>query len=140
MAVTGLATLVLVASSVTVQRAVRSAEHGAARPARRWLVVTVALGTLFLANQAREWAVLDFAVDSHAYGSAFYLLTGFHGLHVAAGVAAMALLVAQGRPRAPERAGAGRSDGTGATRVLGYYWHFVDVVWLALYATLYLGS
>jgi cytochrome c oxidase subunit 3 len=131
-AVSGLFTALLVASSGTVQLAVRALAAGRRQTFRRWLVVTVVLGAAFLANQAHEWLTLDFSISSHPYGSAFYVMTGFHGLHVAGGMAAMGMLVA--RASSP-RFGAAEVP---AVEVVSYYWHFVDVVWVALWATLFL--
>ncbi len=129
---TALATVVLVSSSFTMHRAVRRAERGDRRGTSRWLLITAALGLVFLANQAREYADLSFSIASHAYGSIFYLMTGFHGLHVIGGIAFMVAVVgvvAGESSRAP--------SGPTVT-VCGYYWHFVDVVWVAMFATLYL--
>ncbi|MBI2710162.1 MAG: heme-copper oxidase subunit III [Actinobacteria bacterium] len=128
---TAVATLFLIASSGTVHLAHRAALSGDRARAVRWLGATVALGLVFLANQALEYAQAPFSISSHAYGSIFYLLTGFHGLHVIGGLVAMVYVgaVIGGRSRAPA--------GTPVT-VLAYYWHFVDVVWIALYATVYL--
>ena len=130
--VSGVFTVVLVASSGTVQLAVRALAAGRRAAFRRWLVVTVVLAAAFLGNQAHEWLTLDFSISSHAYGSAFYVMTGFHGLHVAGGMAAMAMLVA--RASSPRF---GPSE-TPAVEVVSYYWHFVDVVWVVLWATLFL--
>ena len=128
----GVFTLVLAASSGTMQMAVWAAERGDRRLARRWIVLTAAMALVFIGNQASEWLSLDFTPSTHAYGSIFYLLTGFHGIHVLGGVLAMgALLVRM----------AGRTDDPGAVpvvQVIGYYWHFVDVVWVAVFATVFL--
>jgi cytochrome c oxidase subunit III len=128
---TALATAALVASSATMHRAVRFADQGARRPAITWLGITSVLGALFLSNQVTEYAQASFQVDDHAYGSIFYLMTGFHGLHVVGGLAFMAAVAVAivGRSRAP----------VGSTvEVCGYYWHFVDAVWVAMFATIYL--
>ncbi|MFN2608611.1 MAG: heme-copper oxidase subunit III [Acidimicrobiales bacterium] len=130
--VAGLFTVALVASSGTMQLAVRSVARGDRRRFRRWVGLTLLLAAVFLANQAREYATFDFTVGSHAYGSAFYLMTGFHGIHVLGGMVAMVVLL--GRAASP-RFGAAE---TPAVEVVSYYWHFVDVVWVALYATLFL--
>lgn len=130
--VSALFTALLVLSSGSVQMAVRAIAAGRRHQFRWWIAVTIALAVVFLANQGREWATLGFEVDSHAYGSAFYVMTGFHGLHVAGGVVAMAVLFC--------RAVSARFDSseTPAVEVVSYYWHFVDVVWLALWATLFI--
>jgi len=124
-------TLFLIVSSGTMVLAVRSLERGNRAAMQRWLVLTVALGALFLTNQIREFFSLDFQVSSNSYGSIYYLMTGFHGLHVAAGLALMlvALAVATG-PGPLARRGP-------VVESIGYYWHFVDVVWIGLFTTLF---
>ncbi len=128
----GLFTLGLVLSSGTMQLAVRAIEHGRLPAFRLWLLVTLALAAAFIGNQIHEWSALEFSIDSHSYGSAFYVMTGFHGLHVLGGMLAMLLLLG--------RAGSGRfgAGDTPAVEVVSYYWHFVDVVWIGLWATLFL--
>ena len=128
---TALATVVLIVSSGTMHVAVTAAGAEDRRRAVRWLVLTAVLGALFLTNQLIEYAEAPFAIDDHAYGSIFYLLTGFHGLHVLGGlvfIAAVAVTIA-GRSRAPVHQ---------TVEVCGYYWHFVDVVWVAMFSTIYL--
>ena len=127
----GFATLVLIASSATMHRAVQHADAGNRSGAVRLLFVTAALGLVFIANQAYEYATATFHVDSNAYGSIFYLLTGFHGIHVVGGIAFM-LVVAAVIGGNSSKAPAGS-----ITTVCAYYWHFVDVVWIAVYLTVY---
>jgi cytochrome c oxidase subunit 3 len=91
----------------------------------------VLLGALFLSNQVVEYAQATFQLDDHAYGSIFYLLTGFHGLHVLGGLVFMGAV-------AVVIAGGSRAPAHPAVEVCGYYWHFVDVVWLAVFAAVYL--
>jgi cytochrome c oxidase subunit 3 len=129
--VAGLFTVALLASSGTMQLGVRAIARGDRRSFRRWLVLTLVLAAVFLANQGREYLEATFTVGSHSYGSAFYLTTGFHGLHVLGGMLAMVVLV--GRAANP-RFGA---EETPAVEVVSYYWHFVDVVWIGLFATIY---
>jgi cytochrome c oxidase subunit 3 len=126
-----LATLLLISSSGTMHLAVRSRERGDRAGMQRWLLATLTLGALFLANQAREFFVLDFKVSSNSYGSIYYLMTGFHGLHVLAGLVLMvvALVIATG-PGPLARRGP-------VVESIGYYWHFVDVVWIGLFATIF---
>ena len=126
-----LATGVLVLSSVTIHYAVVAAEQGRLRQARRLMIVTVGLGTLFIANLALEYAGLDFRVDTHAYGTIFYLLTGFHGAHVVGGLVALSVVawvVFSAGSRTPPAE---------TIRVMSYYWHFVDVVWIGLFLVVY---
>jgi cytochrome c oxidase subunit 3 len=131
---TAIATAVLVASSFTMHIAVTRANAGDRSGAVRGLAVTATLGALFVANQAWEYAAADFSISSHAYGSIFYLMTGFHGLHVLGGLAFMAAVagVIGGRTS--------RAPVAPAVDVCAYYWHFVDVVWVVMFTTIYLIS
>jgi cytochrome c oxidase subunit 3 len=127
------ATVVLILSSGTMHLAVEAARHDDRRRAIRWLAATALLGLVFLSNQAWEYAEAPFKIDDHAYGSIFYLMTGFHGLHVIGGLVFMGAVAAAiaGRSRAPVRS---------TVEVCGYYWHFVDVVWVAMFTTIYVLS
>jgi cytochrome c oxidase subunit 3 len=128
---TAAATAVLIASSGTMHLAIEAARREDRRGAIRWLVVTAVMGAVFLTNQLVEYAEAPFAIDDHAYGSIFYVMTGFHGLHVIGGlvfIGAVAVTIA-GRSQAPVHR---------TVEVCGYYWHFVDVVWVAMFSTIYL--
>jgi cytochrome c oxidase subunit 3 len=127
-----IATLVLIVSSGTMQLGMRAVEEDQRKRFLVWLAVTFVLGALFIAVQLVDWARLDFGIESSAYASAFYLMTGFHGLHVIGGL--LAMLVVGGRATSP-RFGV---DDLPSVDMLSYYWHFVDVVWIALYATIFL--
>ncbi|MGI8661907.1 MAG: cytochrome c oxidase subunit 3 [Acidimicrobiales bacterium] len=129
---TALATVALVVSSVTMHRALGAAKRGDRRLAQRWLALTGALGAAFIANQALEYAGSTFRISSHAYGSMFFLLTGFHGLHVIGGLALMAAVawMVSGR--------GARAPIAPTLEVCAYYWHFVDAVWVAMFATIYI--
>jgi cytochrome c oxidase subunit 3 len=128
----GLFTLGLVLSSGTMQLAVRAIARSRLPAFRGWLVATLVLATAFIANQAHEWSSLEFHADTHSYGSAFYVMTGFHGIHVIGGMLAMVLLLGRAGSR---RFGAADLP---AVEMVSYYWHFVDVVWIGLWATLFL--
>jgi cytochrome c oxidase subunit 3 len=128
----GLFTLGLVLSSGTMQLAVRAIARSRLPAFRGWLVATLVLAATFIANQAHEWSSLEFHADTHSYGSAFYVMTGFHGIHVIGGMLAMVLLLGRAGSR---RFGAGDLP---AVEMVSYYWHFVDVVWIGLWATLFL--
>ena len=129
---TGAATVVLIASSYTMHLAVRASESDDRQRAVQWLVVTMGLGLVFLSNQAVEYRELKFTISSHAYGSMFYLMTGFHGMHVIGGIVFMAAVIGVIAGRS-SRAPSGQT-----VAVCSYYWHFVDVVWVAMFTTLYL--
>ncbi len=126
-----LATILLVASSGTMQLGVKAVARGDRTAYLRWLAVTFVLGAVFVGAQARDWSRLKFSIGSHAYGSAFYLMTGFHGLHVIGGL--LAMMVMGGRAASP-RFGA---DDLPSAEMLSYYWHFVDAVWIGLWATIF---
>ncbi|NNN15467.1 MAG: heme-copper oxidase subunit III [Acidimicrobiaceae bacterium] len=125
-------TVILVMSSVTMQKAVFEAEHGRKRSARWWIVLTMVMGLSFLSNQAVEWTHVTFSTSTNAYGSMFFVMTGLHGLHVLLGIVAMGFLMLR-------LAGSKSDPGElAALQSVSYYWHFVDVVWVALYAVLFL--
>ncbi|HEU4948635.1 MAG TPA: heme-copper oxidase subunit III [Kribbella sp.] len=140
-------TFVLVASSFTCQAGVFAAEHGkvgrsgsALNPRtwgmREWFILTYLMGAVFIAGQVTEYATLvqeGTTISSSPYGSVFYLTTGFHGLHVTGGLIAFVFVLARtymARKFTHEQAV--------SAIVVSYYWHFVDVVWIALFATIYL--
>jgi cytochrome c oxidase subunit III len=125
-------TAVLVGSSFTMQHAVTRLKAGDPAGMRRWIWVTLAMGVVFLGGQTNEWISLPFRIHTDAYGSAFYAMTGFHGLHVFAGLVLM--LVVQGRA---SRGAYTPTDHAGL-EVAAYYWHFVDVVWIALFSVLFI--
>lgn len=139
-------TLVLVASSFTCQMGVFAAERfqpqrtGGLLDVRRWgmvewYVLTFLMGSVFIAGQVYEYAVLvteGVTIASSPYGSVFYLTTGFHGLHVLGGLIAFLMII--GRAFAVRRFG--HREATSAI-VTSYYWHFVDVVWIGLFIIIY---
>ena len=127
------ATLVLVASSFTMHAGHQAAERHDERQATRWVLLTALLAVVFLGNQALEWAELEFEVSSHAYGTLFYVLTGFHGLHVLGGVVLMLTVIGA-------TTGRSRMHLDEPLLVTSYYWHFVDVVWVAMFLVVYVLS
>jgi cytochrome c oxidase subunit 3 len=128
-------TTVLVLSSVTCQMGVFAAERGDVKGLRRWFVITFLMGAFFIAGQVYEYAglVQDHITLQTNYGSVFYLTTGFHGLHVTGGL--IAFLFVLGRTYVARRFT--HSQATSAI-VVSYYWHFVDIVWVGLFSTIYL--
>lgn len=129
-------TTVLVLSSVTCQLGVFAAERGDVRRLRFWFIITFLMGSFFIGGQVSEYTELvkhGLNLSANAYGSVFYLTTGFHGLHVTGGL--VAFLFVLGRTYAAKRYS--HQQATTAI-VVSYYWHFVDVVWIALFATIYL--
>nr|WP_218846909.1 heme-copper oxidase subunit III [Psychromicrobium silvestre] len=139
-------TIVLVSSSFSCQMGVFAAERLQARRtgglfgfARwgmvEWFFLTFILGGLFVAGQSTEYAMLvseHVTLSANAYGSAFYMTTGFHGLHVLGGLIAFLFII--GRAFAAKKFG--HFEATSAI-VTSYYWHFVDVVWIGLFLVIY---
>ena len=128
-------TLVLIASSFTCQMGVFAAERGDVFGLRRWYVITFLMGLFFVLGQGYEYLHLvqhGTTISSSAYGSVFYLATGFHGMHVTGGLIAFLLII--GRTFTTRRYS--HAQATGAV-VTSYYWHFVDVVWIALFIMIY---
>jgi cytochrome c oxidase subunit 3 len=129
-------TAVLILSSLTCQLGVFRAEKGDVEGLRRWFIITFLMGAFFIAGQIYEYSELikeNTTISSSAYGSVFYLTTGFHGLHVTGGL--LAFLLVLGRTYAAR--GFTHEQATSAI-VVSYYWHFVDVVWVGLFSTIYL--
>ncbi len=132
----GVNTLILVLSSVTCQMGVWAAERLDARRMRLWYMITFFMGAVFIGGQVLEYATLvreGLTLSSSSYGSVFYLTTGFHGLHVTGGLIAFLFVIASSYARK-------KYNHAQATRavVVSYYWHFVDVVWIGLFAMIYL--
>jgi cytochrome c oxidase subunit 3 len=128
-------TIVLVASSFTCQWGVFAAEQGDVFKLRRWFTLTFFLGLIFVIGQGNEFRmeILDGnTISRTGYGSVFFLTEGFHGLHVVGGLIAFVLFLM--------RTTLGKFTPAQATAaiVVSYYWHFVDIVWIGLFATIYL--
>ncbi|MBO0842443.1 MAG: heme-copper oxidase subunit III [Nocardioides sp.] len=146
-------TTILVLSSFTCQAGVFAAERGQvsrkgsifnirAWGLREWFILTYIMGAIFVAGQATEYATLvQEGITLHSgvlgaqdpYGTVFYLTTGFHGLHVTGGL--IAFLFVLGRTYVAKRF---THEQAVSAIVVSYYWHFVDVVWIGLFATIYL--
>lgn len=140
-------TTILVLSSVTCQLGVFAAERGQVGRTgsvfnvkgwglREWFILTFIMGAVFIGGQATEYAELiheGLTIPANAYGTVFYLTTGFHGIHVTGGL--IAFLFVLGRTYLARKF---THEQAVSAIVVSYYWHFVDVVWIALFATIYL--
>ena len=126
-----IATAILVVSSVTFQLGLVAAREARTAGLRMWIVVTLALGAVFLGIQLFDYSELPFEVSSHAYGTMYFAMTGLHGLHVLAGLLLMLVVLARAAR------GAYRIGNIDSVHAVGYYWHFVDIVWIGLFATLF---
>ncbi len=130
--ISAIATVVLLSSSVTIHFAGKALQRDDRAGVRLWFLVTLVLGGLFLANVIREFLVNDFTISSNAYGSIYYLMVGFHGLHVLGGLVLMVITLALvAGPGLLARRGPGVESVT-------YYWHFVDVIWVGLFTTIFI--
>ena len=140
-------TIILVLSSVTCQLGVFAAEAGQVGRTgsifnvkgwglREWFILTYVMGAVFIGGQSLEYAELvhhGVTIQDSAYGTMFYLTTGFHGIHVTGGL--IAFLFVLGRTYMARKF---THEQAVSAIVVSYYWHFVDVVWIALFATIYL--
>ncbi len=132
---TSVSSFVLLMSSLTMALAVASIARGDVRRNRVWLATTAMLGAIFIGGQVYEFTTFyreGLGYTTNIFGSAFYTLTGFHGLHVTVGIVMlMSLLVTSLRGKlGPDRAE--------TVEVIGLYWHFVDIVWVIIFTIVYL--
>jgi cytochrome c oxidase subunit 3 len=125
-------TAVLVASSFTMQFGVWAIRRGDTGKLRLWTAITLGLGLLFLGGQLYDYSQLGFGIRDGAFGTVFYTLTGFHGAHVFGGAVGLTILLAR------TMAGQFSARNHVAVEAVSVYWHFVDVVWIAVFSTIYL--
>ena len=132
---TSVSSFVLLMSSLTMVLALSATQRGDLRRSRIWLLATALLGASFVAGQVYEFTSFireGLTIRTNLFGSAFYVLTGFHGAHVTLGVLMLLSLFGlsvQGR-LGPDRAE--------VVEIAGLYWHFVDVVWIVIFTVIYL--
>jgi cytochrome c oxidase subunit 3 len=126
-----LSTSILIASSGTMQMAAHRIKQGRVASMKRWIWLTFLMGSAFLGFQAHEWMTVPFKISSGAYGSTFFAMTGFHGLHVFAGLVIMMVILGRAAT------GAYSGEEHAGVEVATYYWHFVDVVWIGLFTTIF---
>jgi heme/copper-type cytochrome/quinol oxidase subunit 3 len=132
---TSVSSFVLLMSSLSMVLALSALQRGNVRNMRIWLVCTALLGTSFLGGQAFEFTEFyreGLTLDQNLFGTTFYVLTGFHGAHVAIGVLILLSMTAasfKGRVTA---------DDPVPLEIAGLYWHFVDIVWIIIFTLVYL--
>jgi cytochrome c oxidase subunit III len=127
-----IATVLLIVSSFTFHAGVTAGRNRRLRSMRWWIILTFALGLGFEAIQLADYLRIDFSVSSHAYGTMYWAMTGLHGLHVLAGLTLMLVLLGR------LSQGAYRDGDVDGPHAVSYYWHFVDIVWIGLFVTLFL--
>ncbi|MGB3327917.1 MAG: cytochrome c oxidase subunit I [Thermomicrobiales bacterium] len=128
-------TAFLIASSVTIWLAERALHHANNRGFRRWMIVTVVFAIIFIGGQLSEYRTLyneDITIDRNLFTSSFFTLTGFHGLHVIAGIIMLAIATWMSFRGELVK---GRDT---SIRTISVYWHFVDVVWIVVFSVVYL--
>ena len=128
-------TAILVSSSVTMQFGVWAIRRNEQRKLIMWLAVSMLLGIAFLCGQANEYRMLigeGMTLSSGVFGSTFFTLTGFHGAHVAGGAVFILIVLLRAR------SGQFTARYHDTVEMASYYWHFVDVVWIGLFSTIYL--
>jgi cytochrome c oxidase subunit 3 len=131
-AVAGINAAILFSSSLTMHWAQTSIKHGNRFGLRAGILSTLLLGSTFLFVQINEYANIGFSPQDHAQGTIFYGLTGLHGAHVFIGLTLLAMVTVRsfrGHYSPEEHRG---------VEVPGIYWHFVDVMWLFVYTTVYI--
>jgi len=132
---TSLSSFILLMSSLTMVLALSAIKRGDVRLMRIWLVATALLGSTFLGGQIYEFTAFireGLTMKSSVSASSFYILTGFHGVHVAIGILMLVSLVYL------SMRGRVTSKNAESVEVIGLYWHFVDIVWIVLFVVVYL--
>jgi cytochrome c oxidase subunit 3 len=130
--VAGVNTIILLTSSFTMHWALQAIKRGNRAGLQAGLVLTLALGLVFLLTQAREYSRVGFSPSDGAFGSVFYGLTGLHGAHVFVGLTLLTFATIRafrGHFTAEDHRG---------VEIPGIYWHFVDVMWIVVYTTVYI--
>ena len=137
---TAFMTFLLICSSVTMVLALSGIKRGNMQEFRKFMLLTILGGTFFLACQAYEWTHLihqGVTISANKYGSpvfgdTFYIMTGFHGMHVFGGVVYLAVILVGGLTGRITQANAS------VVEIAGLYWHFVDLVWILIFTFVYL--
>jgi cytochrome c oxidase subunit 3 len=128
-------TVCLLSSSLTIHFATKALRGANVRSFRAWWFVTIALGTIFLYGTASEWHRLIYrdglTISTNLFGTTYYSLVGLHGFHVVVGLLCLSLVMAFTLFGAVKQEHAERID------VLSLYWHFVDAVWIVVFAVVY---
>ena len=137
---TAFMTFLLICSSVTMVLALSGIKRGNMQEFRKFMLLTILGGTAFLACQAYEWTHLIHTgvtisgnkFGSPVFGDTFYIMTGFHGMHVFGGVVYLAVILVGGLTGRIHQANAS------VVEIAGLYWHFVDLVWILIFTFVYL--
>lgn len=129
----GINTIILISSSFVMHKGQAAIKKNNASGLQLWLAITAAMGAIFLAGQLYEYFHLGFGLTTNIFTSYFFVLTGFHGLHVTFGL--LLILAVLWRSRSVGHYSSESHFGVEAAEL---YWHFVDVVWIVLFTIVYL--
>lgn len=129
----GINTIILVSSSFVMHKGQSAIKNNDVGGLRLWFALTALMGAIFLVGQLYEYAHTGFGLTTNLFTSCFYVLTGFHGLHVTFGL--ILILGVLFRARKPDHYSSTKHFGVEAAEL---YWHFVDVVWIILFILVYL--
>ena len=132
---TSVSSFVLLASSLTMVLSLNAAQRGDPARMRLWLMTTALLGLTFVGGQVYEFTLFHeegLSLSTNLFGTTFFVLTGFHGVHVTVGILMLLGLVSMSwAQRLP-------GDGSFPVEMVGLYWHFVDIVWIVIFTVVYL--
>ena len=129
----GINTLILISSSFVIHNADTAIKKNNVAGLRTWFILTAIMGAIFLAGQVYEYSHLEFGLTTNLFASTFYVLTGFHGMHVCFGI--LLILGVLWRSLKKDRYNSKNHFGVEAAEI---YWHFVDIVWIVLFVLLYI--
>jgi cytochrome c oxidase subunit 3/cytochrome o ubiquinol oxidase subunit 3 len=134
-AFTSVSSFVLLMSSLTMVLALSAIQRGDLRRNRIWLLATASLGAVFVGGQVYEFTTFireGLTIKTNLFGSSFFVMTGFHGVHVTVGIIMLLSLVGfSARGRLPQH----KAE---VVEIIGLYWHFVDIVWIVIFTVVYL--
>ena len=132
---TSVSSFVLLMSSLTMVLALSAIQRGDLRRNRMWLLATAALGATFVGGQVYEFTSFireGLTIKTNLFGSSFFVMTGFHGVHVTVGIIMLLSLASLSqRGRLPQ-------EKAEVVEIAGLYWHFVDIVWIVIFTVVYL--
>ncbi|WAL62839.1 cytochrome c oxidase subunit 3 [Thermocoleostomius sinensis] len=126
-------TIILVSSSFVIHYGDVAIKKDNVAGMRKWYIITAIMGAIFLAGQAYEYATLGYGLKTNIFANCFYVMTGFHGLHVFVGL--LLILGVLWRSRRPGHYSSHKHTGIEMAEI---YWHFVDIIWIVLFALLYI--
>ena len=126
-------TIILVSSSFVIHFGDTAIKKNDVKGMRLWYAITALMGAIFLGGQVYEYLTLGYGLTTNVFSNCFYLMTGFHGLHVFVGL--LLILGVLWRSRRPGHYGANKHTGIEMAEI---YWHFVDIIWIILFTLLYI--